>query len=500
MSSTRRKQIFVQKETQPGVTISDANLFVAANGKIQCKDPQLTFSEEQYKREIARASLSPLTTISGVIEAEASFAVEVSGVAGGTATSVPSWSPLLEACGLRAQAVKIATITNTFGGTSSQKVIEHLSAGAGSTESIVFVGDHWEGQSRIRYYLPSGADDLDNAETVTVTLPSTQTVTCLTTSTGTDGGQAWFPISSGQIALDVSVIPGGAPASGDLFKGATSGAILVARATIAASTAQAFELLDGTVNVSAGETLTNLTQAGKDCTIAAAAGVSQTRMPTLTIGLIEDGRHKKMTGARGTVSFSGEIGKPVFMNFTFKGTLASIGDRAPVTGVSYDSQVPPRFMGAVFKVGSQANSSYPGYNSYATEQTPRITSFNVDYGAQVSVQRDATQTNGTTIAVQTGERQGKGQFNPEIRPESVFPFETLFQVGNTFRLRTAWGTVNGNRFNLTMPACKITGAGPGDRDGFAIDDVAFDLSCLDVNSAEREDCELVFTYSWSGAF
>lgn len=499
MSSKRRFQVFAAKETQPGVTISDASLFTAANGKVVPKDPVLAINQEQYQREIARASLSPLTSIAGVVECELSFAVEVAGVSGGTATSVPVWSALLESCGFRQQAIKTASIAASFGGTSGQKVMEHLSVGAGNTESILLIGDTWEGQSRLRYYIPTGADDLESADTVTVTLPSTQTVTCTTTSVGADGGQSWFPVSAPQIALDISAVTP-TPANGDLYKGATSGAILVARSATTNAAAQPFELLDGTVNVSAGETLTNLTQPGVNLTVAPGAAVSQTRMPTLSLGVIEDGRAKKMTGARGTVSFSGEIGKPVFMNFTFKGTLASISDRAPVVGVAYDSLVPPRFMGATFRLGSQANSGYPGYNSFTSEHTPRITSFSLDFASQVNVQRDATQANGTTVAFQTNTRQGKGQLNPEVRPEASFPLLNLFKDGNTFRMRCGWGVNDGNRFLITAPACKVTGAGAGDRDGFATDDLSFDLSTLGVNGAEREDCELVFINSWAGGF
>jgi hypothetical protein len=499
MSSTRRKQVFFQAETQPGVTVSDASLFVAANGKVQAKDPQLGTTVEQYQREISRASLAPLTSISGIVECEMSFIVEASGVAGGTATSVPVWSALLESCGFRATPISAATIAATFAGTSGQKVIEHSATLVGNTESASALGDTWEGQARIRYFGVT-PDEFDNPETLTVTLPATTTITATTTGAGAAAGRGWFPVSSSQIALDVSAIPGGAPASGDLFKGTVSGAILVARATIAAAAAQAFELMDGTVNVSAGETLTNLTQAGKNCTIGAGAAVSQTRIPTLTMGLIEDGVATKMTGARGTVSFSGEIGKPVFLSFTFKGTLASISDRAPVIGIAYDSQVPPKFMGATFRVGSQANSGYPGYNTYASEHTPRITSFSIDYGSQVNIQKDATQTNGTTVAFHTATRQGKGQINPEVRPEASFPTRNLFTAGSTFRMRCAWGTVDGNRFLLAAPSCKSTGVGAGDRDGFATTDIGFDLSALDVNGAEREDSELIFVYSWAGGF
>lgn len=498
MSSKRRFQIFAQAETQPGVTISDASLFVAANAKLQPKDPVLTITVDQYQREITRASLAALTSISGKVECELTFAVEASG---SSSLGLPVWSTLLEACGLRKQAINVAPINATFAGTSGQKVIEHLSVAAGNTESVIVIGDTWEGQSRIRYYIPTGSDDFESAETVTVTLPSTQTVTCTTSNVGAAGGYSWFPVSANQLALDVNSVTGGGPASGDLLQGATSKAIVIARQAISGLTAAAaFELLDGTINVSAGETLTNLTQSGKDVVIAAGATVSQTRIPTLTLGLIEDGVAKKMTGARGTVSMSGDIGKPVFFNFSFKGTLASVSDRAPVTGVTYDSQVPPKFMGAQVKVGSQVSASYPGYNSFATMHTPRITSFMLDLGAQVSVQQDASQTNGTTVAYHTNTRQGKGSINPEVRPEAAFPLVTLLQNGTTFRLNVGWGTVNGNRFLLSVPSCKPTSDGSGDRDGFATRDYGFDVSGLDVNFAEREDCDFVLTYSLSGSF
>ncbi len=490
MASKRKFQVFFERESQPGVAVADGSLFTAARGKLQVKDPVLSINPEQYDREVLRGSLSPGTSLTGIVEAEFSFACELAGVVSPSGSSVPMFGLLLESCGMRQAQLRKFTIDSPFTGT--RDVFEHLEViNGGASETGLVVSDVWEGATSMRYINTGGDTDFETAQVVT----GAGGATCNTTSASVDGGQSWFPAASPQITLTVGSIAAGTPADGDLYIGATSGAILVAKSASIAAALQPFELLDGTVT--ATETLTNQTQAGVNLVNVTAP--AQLYIPTLSMAIIEDGRFKKIKGARGTFTMSGEIGKPVFLNFTFKGSLETVGNKSPVVGIVPDQQIPPRFLGSTVKVGVNS-AGLPGFNSFATEHTPRVTSFSFDAGAQVSIQRDATQATGTTVAYHTQTRTPSGTLDPEARPEAAFPFLAALKDGTPFRARFGIGSTNGNRFLITAPACKITSEGAGEREGFATSDLSFALSSLGQNGSDRDDAELVIIYSISGSF
>lgn len=493
MAKKRLFQFFAARETQAAVLAS--GLIAVGNAKILVKDPQFTYNPEQYEREIVRASIDPLTTITGIVEAAATFSVELSGSSNSPATgNVPVWSLLLEACGFEQVVCNRIGLASTFTGSGANpKVFEHDEIVTGGTSSATgrVIMDTWEGQTLLRFQVLTGTMTLAEAKTGG---------TNGAVSTGGGGatnaveGLAWRPYSHPEITLDYASITG-TIAAGDMLVGATSGAIITPIAALAAGplTTIAFRILDGIVT--SGETFNNATQTG---TVVNTTNIAQSKIPTLSLALIEDGRLKVLKGCRGTVTFTGEIGKPVFMNYTMKGQLASVGNAAALTGVVYESPVPPKFMGIDVKLGSYT-AGEPGYNSYTTEHTPRITSLTLDAGRQVNLQKDATQATGVLAAHLTGVSQAKGSFNPEVRPELSFAFGQKLRDGEPFRARIKIGTANKNRFFITCKGVKGEQSSPGDRDGFAIDDYSFRLSSYRWNGADGDAASMVLVYSETGS-
>lgn len=486
MSKTRMFQLFVARETQANVLAT--GLVAAANAKIQVKDLKCTFDPEKYEREVNRGSLSPLTTINGVVPAQMTFSVEMSGssneastVAGG---KLPVWAPLLEACCMEMQTIRRIGLGATFGG--SAKVFEHgeIVTGGTSTATAKVVHDTWEGQATLRI-IP-----------ITGTITANETITGGTNGatsvngglSNTEEGVVWQPYSEPEITMDNASITGTVSAN-DVLKGDTSGAVVQAlQAVTGAGTALSYRPLDGTLT--SGETLTNITQTG---TIVNVTNFVQSKVPTLSLAGCEDGSIKTMKGCRGTFTMSGEIGKPVMMNFTFKGQLASIADGGVITGVAYESLVPPKFMGHEFKVGGYATGD-PGYLSYMTEHTPRVTKFSFDYGNDVALIKDATQATGI-VGADVTKRKTKGSMDPEKRPLASYPFLTKMRDGVPFRKRVTIGSANSNRFDITAPGCVIGSEGVGDRDGRATSEFNYDCSVYRWNGAEGDHRELVITYS-----
>lgn len=492
MSKTRLYQLFVARESQAGVLAS--GLVAVGNAKIQPKDPQFNVNPEQYEREITRGSLDALTTITGIVNTDISFAVELAGSSLSPSTgNVPVWAVLLEACGLEQVVCKRVGLNSTFTGSGANpKVFEHGETVVGGTSAAVLkvIMDTWEGQTLLRYQNISGTETLAEAKTG-------QTNGAV--STGGGGatpfveGLAWQPYSHPELTMDYASITGTVNA-GDVLVGATSGAIMTPIANLAAGplTTIAFRILDGIV--SSGETFNNTTQTG---TVVNVTNIAQSKIPTLSMALIEDGRLKVVKGCRGSVSFSGEIGKPVFMNFTFKGQLAQVGNAAQLTGVVYESPVPPSFMGADVKFGSY-QSGEPGYNTYTSEHTPRLSSFSIDLGNEVNLQKDATQTTGVLAAHLTGVRKSRGSLNPEVRPEAAFALMAKLRDGVPYRMRIRVGSANKNRFYISCAGVKAQQAGKGDRDGFATDELSFGLSAARYNGSDGDSRSFVLVYSESG--
>ncbi|MDP9136441.1 MAG: hypothetical protein M3N56_16625 [Actinomycetota bacterium] len=497
MGFKSRFQVFAKRETQSGVLAP--SLINIVNAKIEPIDPSFTFDVAKYERQIVRGTFTPAAGLAGIVEAKMSFGVEVGGTSVTTVGAVPPWMPLLEACSWQSAAIKAFGIAATFAGTSGRKVFEHGETVTGGTSAATgtVMHDTWEGQAIMRVRVLTGT--FQAAETLTSTISGATTTVATSaggaTPSGTpvDAGTTYWPTTFNAIELAIDAI-NGTPAVNNLYKGASSGAILVAQSGTVVSAGpgtaidQPFLVLDGTVTQ--GETLTNRTQIGvADVDVANIADfVEQITVPTYSLALIEDGRIKVMKGARGTVSFSAQIGQPIIAQFEFTGILSSISDGVRLPGVAYEQITPPKFLGAEVKVGTVANLSY------GAEHTPRITSITLDTGAQVATQKDATQANGAFVANVTG-RQPSGSIDPELRPEASFPFLDLLEGGDPFRLRLRVGSVTRNAFLFTAPSATPESESPGERDGIATNEYPFGLSGQKFNGTNGEDNELVLTFA-----
>jgi hypothetical protein len=470
MALKRKYQVLVAKEPQAGVLAT--GLVDAANAKILPIDPVLTIDVENVERSIVRGTLTPATPIQGLISATFTFGVELSGSVSAGATDIPVWDELLQACGFKAQPMFVTALT-------SISLSGYLLAGetltATGTGACVF--DCLTGQSVLRYAA-------DAAMVGTSVVGATSGNTATVNATHAQRGRAWRPTSTSLIELTYT--SGTAWAAGDLLKGGTSGAILKAQAAGSTSGTAQFEVLYGTIT--GGEVFAGIAGSAGAFTYTTGT-VEMVQLPTLSMALVEDGVIKTLRGCRGTVSFSAEIGQPVIMNFEFKGVLSSIDDGVAVSGVSYDTPVPPKFLGVDFQVAGESDA-------YSAEFTPRIASAGFDFGNTVSLIKDATDSGGNLWAEVTG-RAPTASFDPEVLPEAAFAFLDKYTSGETLRVRMAVGTSAGNRFKLYVPALKLASEGAGDRDGFGTRELAGSLSGKRADGNDGEDCEFWLTYESS---
>jgi len=500
MANTRRYQLLAAEEIQPGVLAT--GLVAVGNAKTQIKDPKVTITNESYAREIIRGTLSNATALSGKVEVEYTFSVEMAGNT--TAATEPVWAKLMRAASFEQKTFYAGQWSGVFTGSDAAVVgKDYLFHGqivqtAAAAKTAMVVHDHYQSasvaESRRMFLVaiigtPASADVFFPLGGAVGVGP----VVTLTTSV-VAGGVTWYPTTSPIVSMTLSAVSG-ANSLGDVYRAPTTGAILQSLVAVTGAAGMTFRDLDG-VPPAASEVMVNLTQTGT-ATIHGTPAFAQPTVPTISLSLIQDGRIITSKGCRGTVSMSAERGKPVFLNFSFKGVLAANpGNAGPLSGVTFDSQVPPKFQGIGCLVGSYVTGE-PGYFSHATAHIPRINAMTLDLGNTVNTQEDATKADGiTNIAHVTG-RASQGSIKTDVRPEAAFPFRTKQKNSEPFRLQFAIGSLAKNRFLISAPGCVISGVSDGDSNGFGQDDVSFSIGALKPDLADGEDRELNITYHYA---
>lgn len=496
MANKRFYQVFAKREAIPGTL--ESTLIAAGNGIAIFKDPQFTYDVETFEREVQQATLSPLKSMLGGTQGSFSFGLELAGTTASTAA--PIWFELLEACGMRKAALYGATFSGSFTGTATgtAKVFYsgQLLQTASAAKVVRVIHDCYEGQTTIYYELVTGSPT-----SADVFFPTTSDSTIGPVVTFTGGqpgiqkGWALIPISNPVITMTAGTL-GGTQEADQTYVGATSKAVVQVSGTVTATTLIPFRLLDGTP--AATEVFNSISGAAANFTSSALA---QSEFPSLSLGLIEDGRVKQMRGARGTCSISAERGKPAILNFQFKGLVSSVLNGGPLSGVTSTQKVPPRFFGSDlgFLLGSYRTAE-PGYFSHTTAHVPAINALTLDLGGSTNLQEDATQSTGYTGTGQPAQRASQGSMTVEVRPEARYPFISKLIAGDAFWMKMTLRDANlstNNTFFISAPALTGTGASPGEQNGFGRDDFAFGLSAMRPDQSDGEHRELIISYHYN---
>lgn len=488
MGLLRRYQLFAALEDIRGVNVS--TILDPGNANLLIGEPEISYDPEEVTRNINRGTLTKETSLPGLAECTATFQTELSGsVAGGADAGKPPWGRLMRACGFDEDQFYAAVISTSFTAGTYLLHGEVVTGAVTGTTGLV-VHDVHEGQGILRYERTSGPG-FNGSEVITGATSGNSVA-----SAGSDvlAGRYWSPADRNEAELDISSTAGDCTA-GTVWKGATSGAIVVALAdhfTAGSPTSVAgarFELLTPTPPTD-GETFADVTD-GANTFVYDAATITMAVWPTATLALVEDGRIKLMRGAMGSFSIEAETARPAIVNWEFTGVLYDIQDGVKIDGTTFDSPKPPRFLCADFQVGEQASD-------YTEEVVPLVSQFSVDAGVERAYVDDPTDTQGRLYSTIV-DRAPVTSFDPEVMPEAFFPWIARLRDGVPVRWRAKIGTANSNTFRLTAPAMKVQGEGQGDRDGRGVSELDFSLSgeLPDGSSGERN--ELVLSYETTGA-
>ncbi|MDW8003052.1 MAG: phage tail tube protein [Deltaproteobacteria bacterium] len=191
-------------------------------------------------------------------------------------------------------------------------------------------------------------------------------------------------------------------------------------------------------------------------------------IPSLTIGIYEDGIVHRIAGARGTVSFTGTIGEPVIASFEFTGVWIGTQD-ASLPSPTLDLGNPPICMGSVISIDGSFS--------------PVVSKFSLDMANTLEPRRDISAAQGYRSVRITG-RSPRGQIDPEGVLVSVFDFYGKWRGGESFSLNLQVGSTQYNRVKFDIPKARITEITEDERNGILVYTVNFDMTMVQQGDDE----------------
>lgn len=194
---------------------------------------------------------------------------------------------------------------------------------------------------------------------------------------------------------------------------------------------------------------------------------ASTGVPTLTIGLYEDGVYKRIVGARGSVKLVGKDGEPVLAEFEFTGVWDGVTDVAMLSP-TYEGTTPPALLGATFSIAA--------YSAL-------VSGFEIDMANALQLREDITKAAGYVSAVIT-DRNANGKFDPEMTLVAGHDWFGRWKAGTAGALIIGpVGATQYNKVTITAPKVVYTKVSDASRGDIAVADTAFVLA---MNTGDDE--------------
>lgn len=483
MALKKFTQLLVREEAHPGTYVSP---LTATYGKYLPIDPTFDPNVDFEPRDIARNTFSAPPALAGLRTGIVKFKLEMAGHAHAT-PDVPIYDLLLRACGFK--SVSASYITTTAAGVVSGPLRhgETITQATTAATAVVIRDQYGSGAAQTVYVWNTTGSPNNSA----VWTGGTSGATFTPNLVPTDAGQAWFPIGP-KTSKCAYASNSGTLVVGDVLKGTVSGArALLVQKTGTSSGTIWFRYGAGSVAFTTADTITDA--AGTD-NVGTITSIVQDDVPSVTMGVISDTVMELMIGARGTVTFTKRVGKPVLMEFEFMGKMLpaeSIADQAYVTGVAHEMKVPPVFVSASLTLGHEGDAST------ALEYSPRLDGVTLSLGNRMHLRENVSNSYGLDDCEITG-RASSGSFSPELDFETSYAFLGDFANGTVARMDYRVGTAAGNKFLFHVPGMVYRGMGKGERDGVLTRTATFDCGAgyysTETTQAFGTDNEIVIIY------
>lgn len=181
-----------------------------------------------------------------------------------------------------------------------------------------------------------------------------------------------------------------------------------------------------------------------------------------SVYLYMDGLLYKLFGTRGNPVFNLTAGGPGRISWNLTGIYGGKSDAAVPAISGYDSTRPPIW---------RDPDGYSGVMMINRAEAA-LQQLTFDNGNQLVYPDNPNALEGFDPTEITARRM-TGTINPLATLVATRDLMADFRAGTSRIINAAYGTVAGNRFALTMPACQPTGYQPGDRDGLMTEEVQF---------------------------
>lgn len=183
-------------------------------------------------------------------------------------------------------------------------------------------------------------------------------------------------------------------------------------------------------------------------------------IPTITIQTIMDGLQKMIRGARGSVKFHFKAGEPVIMECAHSGVGEDVTDEDLFTGVDFEDQDAPAFMGGSFKVdGAEV----------------LLQAMDISVDNTLTARDDPNDAQGIKSFAITG-RKTSGSFDPEMQKVAGYDFFGKWFAGTAAVIDVSWGSGAGKAFRFFIKSAQYTKIGDESRNGMAIAKTSFVLN------------------------
>lgn len=211
---------------------------------------------------------------------------------------------------------------------------------------------------------------------------------------------------------------------------------------------------------------TLLTACGMKVGIDASAGImslvsSLSDQKTVTYVLWEDGRRKRLYGAMGNATISGEAGKAVYIEFELRGIYDEVIDASAPTGITHETTQPIRLASAAM--------TFDEFN-------PRISQFSLNFGNDVQIRAHiypdgASRDSGASHAY-IADRSPRLTCDPESPLVAAYDLHGMAEdQDDTDDLAMVLGTVAGNILTILAPKIAFRTPTTGNRNGLNTDQV-----------------------------
>lgn len=195
---------------------------------------------------------------------------------------------------------------------------------------------------------------------------------------------------------------------------------------------------------------------------------------SVTIGYREGANYRIAKGCRGNVAMNFTAGQYGKLTFTMLGHISAESETAAPTP-TFESTIPPAFVGATFKIGTFAAP---------------IEALTVDLSNTVAPATNPNNTDGFGD-IRITARNTQGTVNPEVEDISDKDYVALFRAGTQQAIQTGTiGGTAGNQWALSIPKAYFRNVESGDRDSLLVYSISFGAA---ESSSLDDEISLAFT-------